>query len=119
MEQSRTDSHDGLTSVCPLCHCTNESAVNLLVQCRYSKRIWLAMRDWTAGNFLASTNWGKLPKHQPVQLLVAWKIWNERNARIFRRGYSSVTSLIAKIKDQARMWCIAGAKNLREIIPGE
>jgi hypothetical protein len=42
--------------VCPLCRCTDESAVHLLAQYRCSRRIWLAiyecMKEWRIG-----TNW--------------------------------------------------------------
>ncbi|OEL30396.1 hypothetical protein BAE44_0008584 [Dichanthelium oligosanthes] len=44
-------------------------------------------------------------------LLVAWEVWNERNVRIFRRIYFSAASLIANIKDQARMWCFVSEKS--------
>ena len=42
--------------------------------------------------------------------LVAWKIWKERNARIFDRCLSTAEALITKIKEEARPWCAAGAK---------
>ncbi|OEL33522.1 hypothetical protein BAE44_0005458, partial [Dichanthelium oligosanthes] len=51
--------------------------------------------------------------------LMSWELWNEHKVGIFRRRFSSTLSLIAKIKDQARMLCIAGAKHLRQIIPEE
>ena len=36
---------------CPLCMSTDESAIHLFAHCRYSKRIWEAIRSWTNGNF--------------------------------------------------------------------
>ncbi|OEL17550.1 hypothetical protein BAE44_0021431, partial [Dichanthelium oligosanthes] len=49
-------------------------------------------------------------------LLVAWELWNQRNARIFRRKFTSSEDLV-KIKEEATTWCAARAKWLSEIIP--
>ena len=50
-----------------------------------------------------------------MTLLVTWELWREQNARIFEHQHKSPTVLIAKIKEEARLWCSAGAKRLREI----
>jgi hypothetical protein len=52
-----------------------------------------------------------------LTILVAWEIWKERNARIFDRHHNTMEALIGKIKEEARLWCAAGAKKLYEIIP--
>ncbi|OEL16910.1 hypothetical protein BAE44_0022071, partial [Dichanthelium oligosanthes] len=43
-------------------------------------------------------------------LLVAWEIWKERNARIFQHAHAMVEALLAKIKGEAAIWCLAGAQ---------
>ena len=50
-------------------------------------------------------------------ILLPWEIWKERNARIFDRRHNTTEALIGKIKEEARLWCGAGAKKLCEIIP--
>ena len=54
-----------------------------------------------------------------ITMLVSWEIWNERNARVFRNKYAPPMALLAKIKTEARLWVLAGAKRLGEIMPGE
>jgi hypothetical protein len=54
-----------------------------------------------------------------LTILVAWELWKERNNRIFQRRHSTSESLISKIKEEARTWCLAGAKRLKEILPLE
>jgi hypothetical protein len=41
-------------------------------------------------------------------MLVYWEIWHERNTRILK-----------KIKIEASLWVLAGAKNLGFILPGD
>ena len=120
---------------CPLCMSTNESAIHLFAHCRYSKRIWEAVRSWTHGKFPSCEGWNNMDSVvqrwltvgtstaspckavRSMTLLVTWELWRERNARIFEHQYKSRTVLIAKIKEEARLWCSAGAKRLREILP--
>jgi len=43
-------------------------------------------------------------------------VWKERNARIFNRQETSVTMLLEKIKAEANLWIVGGAKALRDVI---
>jgi hypothetical protein len=52
-----------------------------------------------------------------IIILVAWELWCECNARIFRQVASTPATIIAKIKEEARAWIVAGATKLTEIIP--
>jgi hypothetical protein len=54
-----------------------------------------------------------------MAMLISWEIWNERNARIFRHHFSTTTLISNKIKEEARLWCLAGAKALCNIMPRE
>jgi hypothetical protein len=39
------------------------------------------------------------------------EIWKERNARVFRQTSSTTNMVITTIKDEAKVWCLARAKN--------
>jgi hypothetical protein len=45
-----------------------------------------------------------------LTLLVSWEVWNEINARVFRRKHTPSFVLLSNIKKEARLWVIAGAK---------
>jgi len=119
--------------LCPLCHSTDESLGHLLAHCQYSQRIWSAVRTWTEGQFPDPSGWASFEsmsiwwravgkaEGMPIKaigsltILVTWELWKERNARIFQRHHSTAERLIAEIKEEARTWCLAGAKRLKEI----
>jgi hypothetical protein len=44
-----------------------------------------------------------------LTLLVSWEVWNEINARVFRRKHTPSFILLSN-KKEARLWVIAGAK---------
>jgi hypothetical protein len=46
-----------------------------------------------------------------LTLLVSWKIWNERNARVFNNKHAPTTVIFDKI-EEAKLWVTAGAKIL-------
>jgi hypothetical protein len=48
-----------------------------------------------------------------------WEAWNERNARVFHNKLSPSFVIVDRIKAEARLWVLAGAKNLGTIMPGE
>ncbi len=50
-------------------------------------------------------------------ILMAWELWCECNARIFRQVASMPAIIIAKIKEEERAWIVVGAAKLTEIIP--
>jgi hypothetical protein len=54
-----------------------------------------------------------------LTLLTVWVIWEERNARIFKHKLSPTFVILDKIKCEARLWAIAGAKRLGDLMPGE
>ena len=54
-----------------------------------------------------------------LSLLVIWEIWCERNARVFRKQETSVPGLLSKIKNEAAVWALAGAKDLKSLIHRE
>ena len=54
-----------------------------------------------------------------VMMLVSWEIWKERNARIFRNMAAPTTIVVSRIKEEARLWALAGAKHLSLLMSRE
>jgi hypothetical protein len=54
-----------------------------------------------------------------LTLLIVCEIWKEHNAMVFRKKLSPTFVILEKIKCEARLWVLAGAKRLGIIIPGE
>jgi len=119
---------------CPLCRSVRESAHHLLSECRYTGKIWQHVADWVAYPELSPNAWRPsdsactwwlniatmpgVPKKavRSLAMLITWEVWKERNARIFNRQETSVTMLLEKIKAEANLWIVAGAKALRDVI---
>ena len=120
---------------CPLCKRTTETADHLLLHCRYTARIWTALKEWLGLYDLDLSPWSNLTLPQwwrqmtqegthrkamaSLLFLTSWEIWNERNARVFRNKHFPPTNILAKIKHEARLWSTAGAKHLCAFLPGE
>ena len=119
---------------CPLCRRYQETAHHLLATCRFSRRIWVMIADWTRYTQLKPNHWEpgdsvadwwwKLGSRPGVPrsglrsliLLVVWEIFKERNARTFQRKEQSTMSLLLKIKEEARAWSLAGAKHFASLL---
>jgi hypothetical protein len=43
-------------------------------------------------------------------MLVSWEVWNERNTRVFRNVATLPTLVVSKIRGEAALWSLAGAK---------
>jgi hypothetical protein len=54
-----------------------------------------------------------------LTMLTVWEIWIERNARFFRNKQSPSFVILDRIKVEARLCVLAGAKKLGSIMPGE
>ncbi|CAN6163562.1 unnamed protein product [Urochloa humidicola] len=122
---------------CPLCRHTDESALHLFAHCRYTRRVWSELRRTLSATIADTAAW-KACRNMPhwwkqastsgalsnkatrsLLLLVSWEIWKERNARIFQRKEASVQSILMKIKDEIRAWCLAGCRCMRELQSGD
>ncbi|WVZ79506.1 hypothetical protein U9M48_027078, partial [Paspalum notatum var. saurae] len=112
---------------CPLCRHTTESIVHLFVECRFARRIWREISCWTAILGLDPTTWGhsdnlhhcgipiRIQKGLRTLMILCWEIWKERNNRVFGRAEAPFAGVLGKIKDEARLWSLAGAKGLRTL----
>jgi hypothetical protein len=122
--------------LCPLCKQTEETNNHLFVHCRFTIRIWELLKEWLGLHGIHPTHWadatiqdwwssmaeGARPQRKGLAslvLLTVWEIWKERNARVFRHKLSPTFVILDKIKCEARLWVLAGAKRLGELIPGE
>ncbi|WVZ95115.1 hypothetical protein U9M48_040917, partial [Paspalum notatum var. saurae] len=109
---------------CQLCRQHPETAHHLIVECRYSRRIWEAIASWLSIAPLDPASWpnsksvkqwwlmvdsSAVPKKGTCSLLllIVWQIWLERNTRTFQRRERSVPDLLAAIKEEARMWSLS------------
>lgn len=124
--------------LCPLCKQTIETVNHLFVSCRYTIRVWNLTKSWIGINDIEPQQWqgaglsiktwwsmitdGVIPNRKALAsltLLITWELWNERNARVFRNKHAPPFVVLDRIKNEVRLWVIAGAKHLGEIMPGE
>lgn len=106
---------------------------HLLLCCPFSRQLWHEMLAWlrmscTPPNHDASLlDWWHAGKQRtskpmrkgltPFALLTPWMIWKHCNECVLESSQPSVSSLVAKIKDEAKLWARAGASGLRDIMP--
>jgi hypothetical protein len=53
---------------------------------------------------------------KPDVTLITWKLWKERNARVFNNKDSMPMAVVENIKEESKNWILAGAKHLADII---
>jgi GTP cyclohydrolase FolE2 len=54
-----------------------------------------------------------------LAMLMSWKIWKERNARVFQNNASTAIMVILKTKDEVATWSMAAVKALSNVLPRE
>lgn len=122
---------------CKLCNQAQESASHLLFKCRFTICVWSRVKNWLGLQDVNPATWHTMRNvkewwneaiHKQGQskkamaslaMLVSWEIWKERNARVFRNNASTLSMLVTKIKDEAAIWSLAGAKALSVVMPRE
>jgi hypothetical protein len=50
-------------------------------------------------------------------ILVAWWLWKHRNACVFDGATPDISRISQDIRDDAKLWCLAGAVGLRGLWP--
>uniref|UniRef100_A0A8R7P3V4 Reverse transcriptase zinc-binding domain-containing protein n=1 Tax=Triticum urartu TaxID=4572 RepID=A0A8R7P3V4_TRIUA len=123
--------------LCTLCKQKQESVDHLFYKCRFSIRLWGLVKDWLqlvsidtsswhlSGNIeewwvgLSDTSISNRKAMASLTMLVAWTIWNERNARVFHQKSAPPTVLLANIKKEATLWVSAGASKLGYLMTRE
>jgi hypothetical protein len=120
---------------CPLCNRNLETTDHLLIECPWSRRIWMDISRWTSSSCLQPhcwrASWGvmewfsrltvssgsaKAKGRRSLVILVCWAIWRERNSRIFEAEEKSLPRLLAAIRDEAMLWVQARAKHLSLLV---
>lgn len=113
---------------CPLCERSLETSYHLLVDCPWSKDIWDSVASTANFPSLRPATWSgcsdikywmsrcfrlapAATKKSTLSLiqLTTWEIWRERNRRLFQQEAMHKTALVRKIKDEIRLWNMAGA----------
>ena len=112
-------------NLCQLCLSEKEDCTHLFVHCRYTQQTWLQLRNWAradflipGGNFQSTEDWWlaarkSAPKElrrdfDTFSMLVHWRIWKERNARIFQQISSPVSRVFEMIIEDLHSWRAAG-----------
>ncbi|PUZ77301.1 hypothetical protein GQ55_1G360000 [Panicum hallii var. hallii] len=67
----------------------------------------MCSQDWTASEHLFIRC--SFTRQLWVNILAAFEVWKERNARIFRAACLQQEQLLLKIKAEAEAWVTAGA----------
>nr|TKV94142.1 hypothetical protein SEVIR_9G273600v2 [Setaria viridis] len=113
-----------------------ETAHHMLVDYRYSRRIWSMVASLISYNQVNPNQWahtstvkewsthmGAMPGVprkglRSLLLLVCWQLWLERNARTFQRTERHAHALLSQIRDEVCTWESAGAKHMAALLEG-
>nr|TKW25724.1 hypothetical protein SEVIR_3G136800v2 [Setaria viridis] len=104
-------------------------AEHLLARCTYTQQVWLAVSQIIGIQDVPSAlndslmEWWiqKRSRLDAIRtrgldstfMLVSWKIWKERNDRVFARATDKTPAqLTGAITEEALLWCAAGARCL-------
>lgn len=112
---------------CPLCLSAHEDCTHLVVHCWFTRQVWLKFREWTYADFLVPDDsfintkdwWLTARKAVPkpamqnfdtITILLHWRVWKERNARIFEQVASSPARVRVPdlIREDIGAWRAAG-----------
>ncbi|KAM0838878.1 hypothetical protein ACQ4PT_060692 [Festuca glaucescens] len=115
---------------CKLCNRAFESVDHLLVNCRFTIRLWGLLKEWLGLQQLNILPWPSTPLHSWWSLmtkrkdlaslaLLSWEIWNERNGRVFNNKHAPPSVILQKIKSEAKLWILAGDKCMGNLMPRE
>lgn len=115
---------------CPLCEGAPETVDHLFLGCPFSLAVWreilgkcgiaalapssTSLPDWWSAA-RARLRSQRRKGFDSLVLLILWKIWLERNARVFEGAPSSFRTLCSSIANEALLWKLAGAAGLAAI----
>ena len=109
---------------CALCDQHAETVSHLFLACIFARQVWFGVLDrlqmvnlMPSGDHELGDWWIDLRKRLDVDsrglfdsllLLISWRLWKERNARVFGRAPSSVHEVVAAIAAEGEEWASAG-----------
>jgi hypothetical protein len=116
---------------CPLCRRNLETALHLMAECPWARRVWTEVAaahhlpglspsawptpsctlDWLA-SVIGVTTAQDRKRAKSVFLLVIWIIWKERNRSIFDSKDRPVRIVVAEIADELAVWELARGRHL-------
>lgn len=116
---------------CFLCDQADDTIDHIIAECSFAKQVWWNILTYLGADasLVGRSNiidwWEAWRSHWHGQkrkgadtlfALVAWELWKERNARLFRDTASPVSQVLSVIKHTTDLWIEAGACNLSCII---
>ncbi|WVZ97154.1 hypothetical protein U9M48_042709 [Paspalum notatum var. saurae] len=119
---------------CLLCDQEEENMQHLRTSCAFARTVWISVlrMDSLQQHALGLSDnifveWWRqatqqVPRHSrkgfnSLVVLVAWWIWKHKNMCVFKGASPSLDNILSNVKDEARLWCMAGAKGLRSLWP--
>ena len=119
---------------CPLCDQEEENVQHLLTPCVFARSVWFSVLELIGLQQLApgwndkifADWWLQAVQRVPSQsrkgfnslvVLVSWWIWKHRNGCVFEGTSPRFDVIMQDIREEAKLWCAAGAKGLRNIWP--
>ena len=110
---------------CTLCSSVPETCSHLFVHCDFIRQVWTRFRDWTGAdfiipkvNFSSMEDWWLkaregIPKpmkknFDTIVILLHWRIWKERNARIFDNVATSADRVRDLVIQDIHTWRAVG-----------
>lgn len=120
--------------ICSLCHIHPETALHMLAQCSFARSIWRqvfshhavscpvpstsepSLEGWWWKNFSAQAS-ANATKLSSVVMCTWWRIWKERNSRIFNAKACNAPAVCVLIAEDLREWKRAGLKGAQWMPP--
>ncbi|XBI83492.1 hypothetical protein VPH35_091994 [Triticum aestivum] len=101
--------HIAQSAACPRCQDPHEDALYLISTCSYATQVW------TSQGLQAPTSIDDLLQHPPLQglnpniwpsvaLTISWKLWDSRNALVFRNEDHSHRTTLRNIVADFSLW---------------
>nr|TKW19476.1 hypothetical protein SEVIR_4G022300v2 [Setaria viridis] len=104
---------------------------HILMNSSYTKQIWWGALSWLgrACTFLDQPSslqdrWshgrrlqlrGMRSGFDTLFILIIWRLWKERNVRLFNDCPSTVQHLLKSIREESELWIQAGAHRLKSL----
>lgn len=119
---------------CPFCDQHEETIYHLLTSCVLAREVWLQvlcslnLTDVQPPSSSSSFNswWKHAARSFPGKLrggfnslviVVSWELRKHRNACVFEGNRTNVQAVLLSGSGEGRLWCLAGASRLQELIP--
>ncbi|KAK1681640.1 hypothetical protein QYE76_042488 [Lolium multiflorum] len=98
------------SALCPRCKTQVEDRAHLFFTCPFSAAIWRQLRITPSTPDFPGFWHTQLPNHLPrsiwnsIALIILWKIWDARNAKVFRDSDITATLTVTNIVSDFTLW---------------